>query len=149
MAFLVLSPLIASCGGETRSTQRVHIVSGVLVYNGFSTIVALDLQVDAAQEPTTFSWRVGAVPERGLCRQALGWRLDVSSPTDASTQVAANETRELRLRATSYDRPTCNPTEPVARCGDSVTVLVMTGDDDFLAALDTTFECLFVAQTLR
>jgi hypothetical protein len=102
---LVLSPLIASCGGETRPAQRVHILSGVLVYDGWSVVAAIDLHVDPAQEPTTFSWRIGAVPEHGLCGMKLGWRLDFSDVSSASNEIEAHEERDLRLRATSYDRP--------------------------------------------
>ena len=125
------------------------MVSGILVYDGYSVTAAIDLHVDAAQAPTTFSWRVGAVTDHGLCGRNLGWRLDLAEGSSASTQVPVNADLDLRLRATSHDRPACDAEQPVARCGDPVTLLVMTGDDDVLAAIDTTFGCLFPAPTLR
>jgi hypothetical protein len=146
---LVLLLLFSSCNGAVLSAQRVHIVSGILVYTGYSVATAIELHVDPSQAPTTFSWRVGAVTEQGLCRQDLGWRLDLARGSNASSYVAANAALDLRLRATSNDRPACDPGQLVARCGDPVRLLVMTGDDEILAELDTTLYCLLPAPTLR
>jgi hypothetical protein len=124
-------------------------VSGIVVYDGYFVTAAMDLHVDAARAPTSLLWRVGAVTEHGLCGQTLGWRLDLDDASTASTELAAGEPRALRLRARSRDRPACDPEQLVARCGDAVTLLVMTGADDILAALDTTFDCVSAARTLR
>jgi hypothetical protein len=124
-------------------------VSGIVVYNGHSVIAALDLHIDAAPRPTTFAWRVGAVPEHRLCGLPLGWRLDLDDKSNESTDTPPNEGRDLRLRATSRDRPACDAKHLVAQCGDTVSVLVMTGDDDIVAALDTTFECFVPARPPR
>ena len=121
-------------------------MSGAVVYNGRSVTVALDLHVDAAHQAAKLSWRVGAVPDHPLCGAARGWRLDVSEPP---TDVAANTALDLHVHATSGDRPTCAPEQSVARCGDSVTLLLMAEDDDVLAAPDTTYVCLCVAHPVR
>ena len=129
------------CGGAESSVGPVHIVSGVLVYDGSRVTAALNLRVDAVAATTTFAWHVGALPAHGLRHcAAQGWRLDV---VDSSSELTPNESRDVALRARSYDRPACDPSEPVARCGDRVWLVVMTDDDVPLATLDTTFICLF------
>jgi hypothetical protein len=148
-AVLVLASALFACAADAPATGRVHIVSAVLVYDGSLAIAAIDVHVDAAREATTFSWRVGALPSHGLCGLHLGWRLDLDETSNTSTELPANEARDVRLRATSRDRPACDAEQVVARCGEPVSLLVMNDTDDVVAALDTTFECLFPARPLR
>lgn len=148
-AVLVLASAFFACGAEAPATGRVHIVHAILVYDGSSAIATIDLHVDAARDAAMFPWRVGAVPSHGLCGLHLGWRLDIDETSSTSTEVPANEARDLRLRATSHDRPACDAEQVVARCGEPVSLLVMYDTDDVVAALDTTFECWFPARSLR
>jgi hypothetical protein len=121
------------------SPGRVHAVSAVVVDYGDSANAVIDLSIDADTVPTLLTWKVGAAPNHNLCGRALDWRLEVD---ESATVVPANEPRQVRLRASSGNRPVCNPAEYVAKCGEPVRLIVMTGSDDIVATFDTTYECL-------
>lgn len=120
--------------------QRVHIVAVRIVDNGDYTRAAMYLRIDAAAEPTTFAWQAGVIPEHQPCNQAIGWRLDLRAEP---LVVPSNEPREVWLRAWSGNRPACAPEVYVAKCGERVTLVLMSDDDVVLATRETRYECMF------
>ncbi len=126
-ATAVLTTSSVNCAGGVEH-HRLPIASARIVTNGRELRATWSPSNLASNHLVPTS--VGIVPSHLVCGNVMGVRLDDAGETHAEGgSLASCDPR--------------HPREPVAQCGETVTLVLWDQEDAVLATFATTYECLF------
>jgi len=130
---------MSACGGGGEALDS-EIAYGDVFFDGHRTGALVRVHVPDGVRGAASPLRIGVVTGHLVCGRYLGFMMDVAVQETLSDVGGA---REIRLRAAGGDRPACNDAEQLSACGEALSVVLVTDEDEVVARYATTYRCAF------